>query len=226
MTTDFFMKKSWIKFVVCGLACVFVISFCLYALLLHQTVSVWHGKSFYFLLSKAEHVEAGRYDAVLNGGAGYPIACEGSAEVALAVYLTEKDANAVQSALTEETEVMKISVDTLYFKTRAEKANMAVYQSGLSCLHSCMQVLQEIIFRLDNGETQQSALRLLSKLKHQFTFMEKQYQARYPFFSKTCKHVHEALREVMAGTVYASDLRYLLCELAVAYIDMAGDFSL
>ena len=225
MTTDFFMKK-WLKRWFCFVACVFVISSCLYAHLLSQTLSVWHGKSFYFLLSKAEHVEAGRYDAVLSGGAGYPIACEERMGLALAVYLTEKDASAVQSVLQEETEVMKISVDTLYFKTRAEKANMAVYQSGLSCLHSCMQVLQEIIFRLDNGETQQSALRLLSKLKHQFTFMEKEYQARYPLFSKTCKHVHEALREVMAGTVYASDLRYLLCELAVAYIDMAGEFSL
>ena len=144
MQTDFFRKKSWIAAVGCLLV-LFVFSTVVYAAFLGRAQSVWLGQSFYFLLSNAEHVEAGAYDAQFNGGAGYLLEYGGNEYVVLSVYMKEEEGIAVQNSMADRAEILQIDVGRLYFKTCEEKRRATLYQSALHCLYGCMEVLDEEI---------------------------------------------------------------------------------
>ncbi len=197
-----------------------------YAAFIHRAQSVWHGKSFYFLVSPTEHIEVGVFDAQLDGGAGYLLNDNGREVVVLAAYLNKTDAITAQTGIAENSELLNISVERLYFKTRREKKNADSYQSALSALYNCMQILEQEIYRLDNGATQNSSRSVLKILQRQFAHMDKEYEGKYSSFSEVCKKAVASLEEIVSDIVYASDLRYLLCELTVGYIALAKEFSL
>ena len=226
MATDFFKKRRWAYFALaCLFFCVSILSLA-YACYLKQTKAVWHGRGFYFLLSNTEHVEAGVFFAQNDGGAGYLLQDLGEARIVLSVYLNEKDGLGVQSSFSEETELRYIGVDYLYFKTKEEKERAEIVENALKNLYSCMQVLEAEIYRLDKGATQQSVLNILKLLKKEFCGLRKIFQEDYSAFSLICHSAISALEEMENGIIYAKDLRYLLCELAVGYIQLTKEFSL
>lgn len=226
MATDFFIKKGWGYI---GLSCVCILfSLCafFYAAFINRAQTVWHGKNFYFLLSPTENVEVGIFDAQLDGGAGYLLHHNGQEAVALAVYFQQEDALKAQVQGTENLEVLHISVDRLYFKTRCEKKNAELYQGALSALYSCMQILGQEIYRLDNGATQSSSLSTLKILQRQFSHLRKQYKEKYAVFSEICQTASCSLEKIIENTIYASDLRYVLCALTEGYVQLTKEFSL
>ena len=225
MTTDFFIKK-WGYI---GLSCLCVLfSLCIffYAAFIHRAQSVWHGKSFYFLLSPTEHIEVGIFDAQLDGGAGYLLNDNGREVVVLAAYLNKADAVTAQASVSGNFELLNVSVERLYFKTWREKRNADSYQSALSALYNCMQILEQEIYRLDNGATQNSSISVLKILQRQFAYMDREYARTYHSFSEICKKTAMSLEKIVSDIVFASDLRYLLCELTVGYIELTKNFSL
>lgn len=225
MQTDFFRKKSWIAAVGCLLV-LFVFFTVVYAAFLGRAQSVWLGQSFYFLLSNAEHVEAGAYDAQFNGGAGYLLEYGGNEYVVLSVYMKEEEGIAVQNSMADKAEILQIDVGRLYFKTCEEKRRATLYQSALNCLHGCMEVLDEEINRLARGATQQSALRILGILWRQLEYLSTAYEESFPKYAQVCKCASEQLNDLLSDIVYVKDLRYLLCDLTKDYIQICADFSL
>lgn len=232
MATDFCIKKvkkNWLYIAIVQLFSALVIAFFCYAAVLSRAEEVRLGKSFYFLVSETDHVEAGAYDARLNGGAGYLLEYDGREYVALAVYLDGEDGEAVQTAMAERgenTRLLQINAEYLYFKTRQEKKDSELYTGALNCLHSCMQILDREIVRLDKGATQQSSKRVLEVLSKQLEYLGKEYETTYTACAEVCQETGARLRELASDTIYGKDLRYLLCELSTKYLELTEAFAL
>ncbi len=182
-------------------------------------------KTFYFLVFQTEHVEAGNYAIQLKGGAGYFLEYENQPYLAFSVYLDESEGIAVQSAVADA-QLLSISVDRLYLKTCVEKRNAPVYQGALDCLYGCMEVLGFQIARLDNGETQQSAMKTLALLLKQLRYLAMAYKGEYANYAEVCQRAGNTLGDIITEVIYTRDLRYLLCDIALSYIRLAAKFSL
>ncbi len=224
MQTDFFRKKIYFV-ILASLLALFITLTAIYAAFLSQAESLWLGKSFYFLVSNTEHVEAGAYDVQLSGGAGYLLDHNERAYVALAVYLKEEEGISVQGGM-DHTTLLQINVDKLYFKTLKQKKNKPLYQGALDCLYGCMEVLGLEIKRLDNGATQQSSMHTLSILLKQLCYLAKAYREDFSACADVCKYASEQLDALLSNIIYVKDLRYLLCDLTSGYIQLASHFSL
>lgn len=229
MSTDLFNKKRWAYIGLSQIFALFTFIFLIYAAFLSRAESVWLGKSFYFLVSQTEHIEVATYDARLNGGAGYLLEYNGRDYVALAVYLNEEDGNTVQAAMMkngENTGLIQVNVNRLYFKGCEEKKHAPLYQGALDCLYGCMEVLGVEIERLDDGATQQSSVRTLGLLLRQLKYLAAEYQTSYTACATVCNEAEECLRGILENTIYTKDLRYLLCNLSSEYIRLASAFAL
>ncbi len=161
----------------------------------------------------------------LEGGAGYLLTEKDGQYVALSVYLTEGDGLAVQAGLEEgSTRLLRKGISSLYFKGK-DKKKSALYRNALRILEGYICVLEECISRLEKGATQESCKRILQILRRQFVFAEKEY-AEYPAFSLSCGEWAKELEKIDEETVYAKDLRYLLCWQAERYLQLCEDFCL
>ena len=228
MSTGLFRNKIY-KISV-GIITICFTLFCVgYAHFLSRAEAVWLGTSFFYLITDDTHLEAGAEFVKLEGGAGYLLRHDGADCVVLSVYLNEADGVAVQTSLTakgEAVQLIQISVPTLYFKSKAEKQNANIYVGALKTLHGCMMVLNECMARLEDGATQESSKRILTPLEMQLTYLSKEYAVKYPKFSVVCKETAETLGKISAKTLFAKDLRYLLCELSEKYVALASAFSM
>ncbi len=199
-----------------------------YAGTLYHAEKVELRKSFFFLVSASTHIEASTHAVTLNGGAGYLLSYKGQNYVALSAYLTEEEGEKVKAAsgMFKEITLVKIDVDSLYFKTYREKAQAKTVVGALHSLYGCMEVLKGVVTRLDKGATQQSSDRVLETLERQFTFLKENYKKSFGKFSHVCKNAEGRLKNIRAGTIFVKDLRYLFCELCFAFTELSEDFSL
>lgn len=227
MATDFFNGKS-IKRIACGIAVAFTVGAVVWSANVLQTKTVEIGRNYYFLVSDDTHIQASAEFARLDGGAGYLLKYGDKDYVALSVYLDEEDGITVQRSLAEtgeKTKLLCVGVQTLYFQTKKEKKNAHRYIGAFDCLQGCMSVLEECISRLEKGLTQEKCKRILSELKKQFCFLSKDYGVQYAAFGSLCDDTAKRLETLLSDTVYAKDLRYLLCELAERSVALASAFS-
>ncbi len=197
-----------------------------YSTRLFRAQEVEKQKSFYFLVSTDERVEASAEFIKLDGGAGYLLEEEDGRYVALSVYLSKEEVLAVQEGLGEEipTRLLHKGISTLYFKG-GEKKKSTLYLNALRTLEGYICVLNECISRLEKGATQESCKRLLSILQRQFAYAQEEYQD-YPAFSNACKEWSGTLQEISANTVYTQELRYLLCWQVEKYLQLCEAFCL
>lgn len=228
MTADLFFKKHIFKILADILSVLFTVGSIGYAGMLYCAEKVELRKNFFFLVSESTHIEASAYTVALNGGAGYLLSYKGQDYVALSAYLAEEEGERVKAAagMLEETMLIKIGVDSLYFKTPREKAQTKTVVGALQSLYGCMEVLKGEVSRLDKGATQQSSDRVLETLERQFKFLKENYKEKFGKFSRVCENAEASLKNIRAGTIFVKDLRYLFCELCVAFTQLAGDFSL
>lgn len=227
MKTDFFTKKKIFQWGISLLSFATIIVTIIYAFLLAGVQRVELNKNFYFLVSDSTHIEASTHTAKFQGGAGYLVTFKDKEYVAYAVYLSESEGNAVQATMTNEsTTLLCKNVQRLYLKTRKDKEKAKVYQSGLSCLYSCMEILNAETARLEKGATQQSAKNTLGILLKQLSYLGEAYQKEYAACSNVFEEAGASLSSLLNDTLYVKDLRYLLCELADGYISLASKFNL
>ena len=227
MQTVFFIKKGWGRLIISQVLSIFVFIILLYAAFLNQSESVWIGKTFYFLVSQTEHIEAGAYDVQLQSGAGSLLEYSGREYVVWAVYLDGEDGRMVQAAIAangENISLLQMDAEKLYFKSYREKKNASLYQGALNCLYGCMEVLGLEIERLDNGATQQSSKRTLSLLLKQLLYLPLEYETEFVEYANICKDMAESLNEVLLNTIYTKDLRYLMCDMAIKYLQLTSKF--
>lgn len=228
MTTNFFSKNLWTAIALTLTLGVTFGTFA-YAQSLAAVETVALNTSFYYLVSEEMQMEAGAEFIKLDGGAGYLLAHDGKDCVALSVYLREKDGETVLKNLEKdgkEARLIRMNAQKLYFKSSKEKGNSVRYQGAFQSLYGCMQVLEECIFRLEKGMTQECCKRLLNTLKNQFSYLEKEYEGDFEKCAAVCKEVKAWLTEMISNTVYLKDLRYLSCWLAEEYVSLADEFSL
>lgn len=223
MTAVFFKRFSKIARLL--LACFFV-TVGIYASVLGRVTSAPVFRSFYFLVSKTEHVQAGVYQSVLDGGAGFVLEENGEYFVALSAYRSKDQAEKVREGLTEDTEIIEYGVEKLYFKSYKEKRIQGEIISAFSCLEDCIEVLDGEITRLDKGATQSSSKNILAMLLRQFSFLGEKYGGTIPAFEELCNRAIEQIEEALQGIVYAAKLRYLLCDACFSFVKMGEYFSL
>ncbi len=224
---SFFKRKAWGLTALATCAC--FVWFCFYAFSLTRVEKRTLQTNFYYLVSSSTHLEASTHQAVLSGGAGYLLSHGGQEYVAFAVYFNEDDGLVAQRSLTErrtESVLLQKSVSTLYFKTSREKSLADLYISALKTGYACMELLNAEIARLEKGATQESSKRVLSELERVTAFLSQTYEREFPSFSAVCAGVSNELQILLADTVYANDLRYLLCDWSLEYIDLCNGFSL
>lgn len=223
MSTAFFKRFLIIARLL--LAC-FLVVVGVYAYVLGHVTITPVFRSFYFLVSKTEHVQAGVYQSVLDGGAGFVIEENGAYFVALSVYTDANQAEGVKQRLTKDTEIIECSVERLYFKGYKEKRAQREIVSAFFCLDGCIEVLEKEVSRLDKGATQSSSKNILRVLLRQFSFLGEKYGDLIPIFGGLCNRAIEQIEESLQGIVYATKLRYLLCDACFSLVEMGECFSL
>ncbi len=222
MLTDFFKRhKKSILALLLSVWFVFIASFCN---ILLQKERINLDKKFYFLVSSSTHIEASTHFVEWSGGAGYLLENTKREQVVFSVYLREEDVLTVQSALTEETELLTLSVNSIYLYSKADKQKTKKIEGAFQTLYNCCEVLEKIIGRVAQGGTQESGKRLLEVLQNQLSFLRKEYEESFPKYADVCKKGEEGIAQLMKQTIYLKDLRYILCELCVAYVQLASSF--
>ena len=229
MQTDFLTKKRWIYRLFIPFIVIFVFTTFIYAKYLREIKCVWMGKSFYFLVSETEHVEAGSLGVKLEGGAGYLFDYDGRTWVVWAVYFNEQDGKTVQASTSfngKETKLLEVSIDRLYLKSAWEKKHASLYENAMECLYGCIEVLGLEIERLDNGATQRSSMETLQILLKQLRYLSEFYKGEFSSYADMCVQAVKALESIIQEVIYTKDLRYLLCDLSCGFIKLSSKFSL
>ena len=227
MSTDFFKKKRFFLGIVCIILIAALVFVAIFPFIRSQKVYIGH--QFHYLIVNTENVEVGVFNAQLDGGAGYLLNVNGKECVALSVYTNEKNGKAVCDSLQKSGErcaLITLGLDSIKLKTREEKKNRQQIIGAFQSFHACLSVLEQEIFRLDKGATQESSKRLLSKLKAQFSFLEKQYSSVFSSYAILCSQTSEGISEILKGEIYTKDLRSVLCEASYGYICLGKSFSL
>lgn len=218
MATDFVLKKNFTKIFISGLICLFAFIIG-YVCVLIRTVTLPINKSFYFLVSASTHIQASTHFVSMNGGAGYLLNENDRTYVVYAVYLEKQHAARVQANLSDKTELKEYTIDNIYL--RNQKA-WPIVQEAFNVFYGWLTILEYEINRLAKGCTQQSSKQILQTLQRQMEYSAKKNEKIFPVFSQLCTKGEQFLLEITQGIIYATDLRYLLCELCIAYCNFAN----
>ena len=226
----FLLKWKRIAGMVAGvLSVTFTFSAFFYAKTIEGASAVGTERNFYFLVAEGGSVEVSTQTIGLQGGAGYSLLYEDGVYAAYSVYFSEDESKVAQGSVEktgEHAEIVVVTSKPLYLKTEKQKKHATTISGAFESLYGCMQVLHGEIARLERGATQESSKRILQTLSRQFSFLAKEYEKTIAGYKKACKNAEERLLEVTKGVVYAKDLRYILCELSVAYANLSKNFSL
>jgi hypothetical protein len=223
MWADFF--KSNYKKITIVVLCFWFAGIAILCGVISQTQPIYLRKKFYFLVSSSTHIQASTHFVEWSGGAGYLLDYDGSAQVVFSVYLQEQDSLQVQSVLTDkQTDVLTVSVESIYLYRKQDKAKKSAIKGAFQTLYNCCELLEKIIDRYAQGGTQESGKRLLKVLQEQLCFLSKEYTKSFPQYADVCQKGAEKILQLLETTVYLKDLRYLLCELCVSYMDLADTF--
>lgn len=183
---------------------------------------------FHFLVSEEKSVEAGAEMMKLEGGAGYILRYNNKDYAVLSVYLSQEDAQSVQEVLSlqnRRADLICLSTKTLCFRGKTLRKKVDLYMGALRTFYSCLIVLEENITRLEKGLTQEKSKGSLTGLKRQLYYMSEVYADAYPDFSSLCGKMERQLQIECGGVVYASRLRYILCEAVDGYLDLTEKFA-
>ena len=183
---------------------------------------------FYFLAIDEMHVEAGAELVKLEGGAGYVLCLDKKEYAITSVYLKEREGESVRAAMLQygkAVRLLSIRIDNLYFKGK-EKKREKVYISALNILKGYISLMQECVELLDCGATQESIKRILLVLRKQMLYTAKKYDKEYTTFARICRQSAGDIAIIENEIIYASDLRYLSCQMADGYLTLCKQFAL
>ena len=76
------------------------------------------------------------------------------------------------------------------------------------------------IGRLDKGATQQSSRATLQILQKQLVYLSNRYEEVFGVFTQVCRDASERIEHVLADTIFAKDLRNIMCQLCDQYIQL------
>lgn len=180
------------------------------------------GYAFYYLVSDSENVEASVYAAKSDGGAGFVLPQKTQSVVAWSVYLTERDGLSVCAALQESGKAYRLEAMYLeHLRVRGAKKKQSGRLIGLfRSMYGSLMLLEQEIFRLDKGATQESSRRILRELGKQLAYLEKTCVADFPECAVFCADMKIAVEAAAESTIYGKELRNLLCESCYRYVQL------
>lgn len=228
MATVFLGGKKVFGYCLGVITVLFTLSAFLYSCVLMNASSLPLRKNFYFLASESEHAQATAYFIQADGGAGYPLTVKGKDYVAISVYLDYSDGvRALESySEREESTLITLGTEKLYFKTAAEKRSAKKAQGAFYSLLGCIEVLEKEIARLENGATQQSCGRILKELENQFRFLKEEYSGLFSEFSTVCAWAEGETSHLQTKIIYLKDLRFILCDLCFSFVKLSQAYAL
>ena len=202
----------------------------IYALEVLDAVIIAGNKTFFFLVSDEEHVEASAENVYLDGGAGYVLASGKNVYAVYACYFTDSDAQNARKRLSEAgnaVEVVSVKENALYLKTAREKAFLAEIKSLLNVCYSGIRLFGELAAGAESGKyTQESLKEILNATASVLS-------AKLRDSTKICASLEDAIKEayvrletVVSGIVFAKDLRYMQILLCDGYLSASKDLSL
>lgn len=221
-----FFRKRIVKIVV-GVLLVCILALACIGLR-RTTVEVQTGKKFYFLVDTSTHVEASTHGVQYVGGAGYLLKKDGGACVAYSVYVKEENALRAKEGLlnnAKSVETLETPVGNMKIR-RKDRDKAKALKGAMESLYGNICLIEGEIARLENGATQQSSARILKVLERNFAYLATNYADVYNAYAKRCLESAKILKEMQKGIIYAKDLRYLQCELCVAYGELTANYPL
>ena len=165
MSTDFFYKKFAAR-LCSAFFLLFMGSLCFFTVYFQSVKKVSLSLQYYYLVQEDAYTEAGALTVYNEGGASYFLENGNNEWIALAVYTKAEDAQSVLETLSNHKTnlgIVEKGVNTLYFKGIKEKALAATYVNGLKAFDGYIRALEECIYRLDNGLSQEKTKEILLK---------------------------------------------------------------
>jgi len=212
---------------------IFAVCFCFlfcvggYTLYLKNRTVVPLGKEFYFLTVQAEGVEVSALEVQKDGGAGFLLPSKYGRKIALSVYFNQTDGEKVFVKNQEKYQNLSlvcVRCDSLYFGGESVEERKAVL-AALNTLSEHISLLNELIERVENGQTQEASKRILGEISENFDYLTKLYRKKFPVLSKIYQRSGTKIQKQTADLVFAKDLRYVVCELSKGYIDFTEKYS-
>ena len=116
----------------------------------------------------------------------------------------------------------------LYFKKRSEKQNAEKIAGCFRTMGSCIRHLYDIANSAETGEyTQQALKRSLSAVRGVLSRLAEENRGGvFTEISACASQSALKLSEIVRGTVYAKDIRYLQISLSDSYLTLAEEFSI
>jgi hypothetical protein len=228
MRTRFFYKRITAKLL--GLLSFCILLFCfVYAYILSNVQTYAVGKTFYFLVSSSNHIQASTHTAQNLGGAGFLLSDKDTDYVAYAAYTSQTEGAQAQrelNAIGQDVFLLPVTVETLYFKLPQDKNKSGKIIAFFSWLETQLDLLKQEIKLLERGITQQAVKRLLRSQERQFAYAKEQYAPTLLAFSKVCTSAQWQINDMIKGIVYLKDMRFLHCYLTQAYVAAAETYAL
>ena len=206
----------------------FILNTLFYAFSLYRVKVYDVSKTFYFLAVGEVHIQASTAEIQYDGGAGYLLDYQDKEYVALAVYLQGDEIEAVQASVSndyENAKILTLRSGKLYMKG-LQKARAKRIVGALESLYGNMQVLSLEISRLANGATQSTSKCILSSIERNLRFLGAENVDIFPAYSVVCNQASDLLKSYTEDIVYVKDLRYLLCETCMEYIELCTEYAL
>jgi hypothetical protein len=219
MTTGLFFKKS-IKIGISLLLVTIFLFTAVFAFVLSKAKRIEISKNFYFLVADSSHIQASVEVALLQGGAAYIM----DGKVVYSVYFNFEDGNAVWEK-TPQTKLVERKIDCLYLISSTQKEKGKIYQTAFDNLYECILYLENLIAELEKGMTQEEVQKKLKVFSKHTNRLKKTYENTFSICANIFKGLTEKLEEISHKTVFASKLRYILCDLAKEYIAVASHFQ-
>lgn len=224
-----FFKKRIIAVALFATATLFTLSCVFYSWSFYRVEVYNVSKSFYFLVVDEVHIQASTAEIQYDGGAGFLLDYDDKEYLALSVYMKNGEAEQAKLAVANkytDAKIVKVSSGNLHMKNKAQKHQANNIIGALESMYGNMQVLNGEIARLANGATQSSSKRILSHIADNLRYLEKENREHFSALSTVCAQTLQGLEEYTKDIVYARNLRFLLCEWSVAYMQLSEEYSL
>lgn len=226
MLTDFFTKRTIKKLFCVIVAAWLAVVMCL-AVNVKNRAFVDVNKNFYFLVSTSANIQASAHFVEWNGGAGYLLKTDETEYVVYAVYLHSNDGEMAQASLVDEkSRILSYSVGKVYLHDRKLKGHIEQIKGAFESFYGCLLVLEEGINNLAHNGTQEEIKRVLQILNKQFDFLALSYRKIWPQYAEVCKNGSNEISNILNETIFLKDLRFILCQLCVGYIDFSKDLRI
>ena len=201
-----------------------------YSWYLQSAIKISLQKTFYFLTSQPQSVQACILSVRKDGGAGFLLKSEENDKVALCVYFQGEEAEKARNANLQKYEnlqITSITCSTLFVKRSADKKQAKIIKSGFDGIYTVVKLLGETEKALEKGATQNRVKSLLISVSAYLEELSDVYEENgLKNFKKVFKNAKSEMDKICENVIYLKDLRHLSCRLCSDYFDLFTNYAI